>query len=49
LADITIAPYMVRMVVLEHYRGFKLPKTGYIKWRRWKDNVMNHPSIIATL
>ena len=25
IGDITLAPYFIRMVVLEHYRNFKVP------------------------
>jgi len=33
IGDITIAPYFVRMVVLEHYRKFYIPDTKeFEKW-----------------
>ena len=45
-----MAPYMARLHVLEHYRGFKIPETAeYDKFREWMSNVLSHPSVKSTL
>ena len=50
LGDITIAPFMDRMCVLEEYRKFVVPKEEkYEKWHKWTDNVLNHPAVKETL
>ncbi len=50
IGDIVMAPYMARMHVLEHYRGFKIPDTApYWKIREWKRNLLAHGSVKATI
>jgi len=34
MADISFAPYMCRMIVLEHYRNFSIPKS-FKNWHEW--------------
>lgn len=49
MADVSIAPYFDRMVVLDHYRNFKVPRKGPTsKWHEWSDNVLARPSVAAT-
>ena len=46
--DILVAPYMQRMFVLEHYRGFTVPQTGeYSEWRKWSKQVLKQESTKA--
>jgi len=47
VADIAVAPYFDRMIVLEHYRDFKVPDT-IDKWHEWSTNVLERPSVAAT-
>jgi glutathione S-transferase len=49
VADIAVAPYFDRMVVLKHYRDFSVPRDGATaKWHEWSDNVLERPSVAAT-
>lgn len=50
IADVTIAPYFDRMIVLDHYRNFRVPQdnTELLKWKEWSDNVLARPSVAAT-
>ena len=38
LSDIVITPWLERMCVLKHYRGFEIPKSHKVfkKWYQWK-------------
>jgi len=45
VADIAVAPYFDRMVVLEHYRNFVVDDP---KWNEWSQNVLKRPSVAAT-
>lgn len=49
VADIAVAPYFDRMIVLEHYRDFCVPKEGAgARWNEWSTNVLERPSVAAT-
>jgi glutathione S-transferase len=49
VADIAVAPYFDRMVVLEHYRDYRVPNDGdTAKWHEWSKNVLSRPSVAAT-
>jgi glutathione S-transferase len=49
IADVSIAPYFDRMVVLDHYRNFRVPQEGsFSEWYEWSDNVLARPSVAAT-
>lgn len=49
LADLSLAPYMDRMVVLEHYRDFHVPKKGpTARWDEWSKNVLERESVATT-
>ena len=49
VADIAVAPYFDRMIVLEHYRDFGVPKDGpTAKWHEWSEHVLERPSVAAT-
>ena len=49
VADIAVAPYFDRMIVLKHYRDFEVPREGpTAKWHEWSENVLNRPSVAAT-
>ena len=44
-----MAPYFHRMMVLDHYRNFKVPKTKtYSNWNEWCHNVIRHPAVKKT-
>lgn len=45
VADIAVAPYFDRMIVLEHYRNFTVDEP---KWCQWSENVLKRPSVAAT-
>jgi glutathione S-transferase len=47
-ADIALAPYFDRMVVLEHYRDFAVPPQRCPQWHRWSSAVLERPSVAAT-
>ena len=48
--DIAIAPWIGRLVILETYRGFKLPETAeYANLRAWWDKVKARPSLRESL
>lgn len=46
VADVALAPYFDRMIVLEHYRNFVVPTDS--KWNEWGANVLARPSVAAT-
>lgn len=52
VADIAVAPYFDRMIVLEHFRDFVVPNddesSGGQKWNEWSRNVLERPSVAAT-
>lgn len=49
VADIVLAPYFDHMIVLQHYRDFKVPVEGpTAKWHQWSSNVLARPSVAAT-
>ena len=48
IGDIAMAPYFWRMVVLEHYRDYKVPES-IIRWHNWKNAVLDHPDVKSTL
>lgn len=52
VADIAVAPYFDRMVVLEHYRDFKVADDedgdAAHKWVEWSRHVLERPSVAAT-
>jgi len=45
VADIALAPYFDRMIVLDHYRDFVVEDS---KWNEWSCNVLARPSVAAT-
>jgi len=45
VADIAVAPYFDRMIVLEHYRDFQAEDE---KWCEWSRHVLERPSVAAT-
>lgn len=47
LADVTIAPFIVRMYILEEYRGFTDELVGQ-RWIEYKQRVKERPSVIRT-
>jgi len=50
IGDVTMTPYFIRMVVLEHYRNFSVPHTKeYENWHKWKDNCLIRPAILKTI
>jgi len=49
VADIAVAPYFDRMIVLKHYRNFEVPPDGATaKWHEWSNNVLERPSVAVT-
>lgn len=48
VADIAVAPYFDRMIVLKHYRDFEVPHDDIVKWHEWSTNVLARPSVAAT-
>jgi glutathione S-transferase len=46
VADIAVAPYFDRMIVLKHYRDYEVPTDS--KWNEWSTNVLDRPSVAAT-
>jgi len=49
LADLSLAPYMDRMIVLEHYRDFRVPEKGpTARWHEWSKNVLERESVATT-
>lgn len=50
LADITLAPWLLRHNVLSHYRGFKLPETPELaRLAEWLEAVAQRPSVVTTV
>ncbi len=51
LGDVAIAPFFERMVVLEHYRDFYVPKEDlkFKNWHKWKEKVLGNEEVRKTL
>lgn len=47
LADVTVAPWIVRMFILEDYRGFNDELVGE-RWSEYKRRIKERPSVIKT-
>ena len=47
LTDITVAPWIIRMYILEDYRGFKDELVGG-RWLEYKKMIKERPSVIKT-
>ncbi len=50
LADCAVFPFLLRLAVLEHYRGYKPSSPGVAEWvSRYVAAVSAHPAVSATM
>ncbi|KAI9189381.1 hypothetical protein H9P43_000814 [Blastocladiella emersonii ATCC 22665] len=49
IADVLTAPFVVRIVAVEHFRGFKVPETAeFARFRAWRAVLEARASLVAT-
>lgn len=50
IGDILVFPWIHRLPVVKHYRGFEVPDTDeFARFNKWVNALSNHPAIKATL
>eukprot|EP01138_Halocafeteria_seosinensis_P010656 gb/GECG01010881.1/.p1 GENE.gb/GECG01010881.1/~~gb/GECG01010881.1/.p1 ORF type:complete len:247 (+),score=31.97 gb/GECG01010881.1/:1-741(+) len=50
IGDILVFPWIHRLPVVQHYRGFEVPDSDeYSRFNKWVKAVSNHPATKATL